>query len=177
MLFEYFLTQRKALNTPVCNSTTGATNGSLRKFAMRTAVFKRSIFINGKKTSVSLENEFWDALHEIAKYKNISAAKLAGEIARQRSTVNLSSAIRVHVYNHFRSCEGKQKAVCGQTQRHLDSASLRARAEECRALADGSNDEKMHAVMFRIAADYEQMAVNAARLERETESYFGCRSV
>ena len=84
MLFEYFLTQRKALNTPVCNSTTGATNGSLRKFAMRTAVFKRSIFINGKKTSVSLENEFWDALHEIAKYKNTSAAKLAGEIARQR---------------------------------------------------------------------------------------------
>ena len=24
MLFEYFLTQRKALNTPVCNSTIGA---------------------------------------------------------------------------------------------------------------------------------------------------------
>ena len=159
----------KGTEAPVCNSTTEATNGSLRKFVMKTAVFKRSIFINGKKTSISLENEFWDALHELAKYKNTSAAKLAGEIARQRSTVNLSSAIRVHVYNHFRSCEGKQKAVCGQTQRHLDSASLRARAEQCRALADGLNDEKMHAAMFRIAADYEQMAVNAARLERETE--------
>ena len=57
----------------------------------------------------------------------------------------------------------------GQIQCHLDSASLRARAEQCRALADGLNDEKMHAAMFRIAADYEQMAVNAARLEHETE--------
>ena len=69
---------------------------------MKTAVIKRSILINGKKTSVSLENEFWDALHEIAKYKNTTAAKLAGEIARQRNTVNLSSAIRIFVYNHFR---------------------------------------------------------------------------
>ena len=137
---------------------------------MNTAVIKRSILINGKKTSISLENEFWNALHEIAKYKNTSAAKLAGEIARQCITVNLSSAIRVHVYNHFRSCEGSQKAGRGQTQRHLDSASLRARAEECRALAGESNNEKMRAVMFRIAADYEQMAVNAARPERETES-------
>ena len=136
---------------------------------MKTAVIKRSILINGKKTSISLENEFWDALHEIAKYKNTSAAKLAGEIARQRSTVNLSSAIRVHAYNHFRSREGRQKVVHGQTQRHLDSASLRARAEECRALSDRSNDEKMRAVMFRIAADYEQMAVNEHH-RRETES-------
>ena len=170
MRFVYFLTQRKALNTPVGNSAAEATNGSPRKFAMKTAVIKRSILINGKNTSISLENEFWDALHEIAKYKNTSAAKLAGEIARQCSTVNLSSAIRVHAYNHFRSREGRQKVVHGQTQRPLDSASLRARAEECRALSDGSNDEKMRAVMFRIAADYEQMAVNAARLERETES-------
>jgi len=104
---------------------------------MKTAVIKRSILINGKKTSVSLENEFWDALHEIAKYKNTTAAKLAGEIARQRNTVNLSSAIRIFVYNHFRSIQGKQKADHGYnpTRRHLDSATLLTRAEECRALA------------------------------------------
>ena len=35
MRFVYFLTQRKALKTPVGNSTTKATNGSLRKFAMK----------------------------------------------------------------------------------------------------------------------------------------------
>ncbi len=138
---------------------------------MKTAVIKRSILINGKKTSVSLENEFWDALHEIAKYKNTTAAKLAGEIARQRNTVNLSSAIRIFVYNHFRSIEGKQKANRGHnpTRRHLDSATLMTRAEEYRALADGLKDEESRTAMLRIAADYEQMAAEAARLERAAE--------
>ena len=68
---------------------------------MNTAVIKRSILINGKKTSISLENEFWDALHEIAKYKNTSAAKLAGEIARQCITVNLLSRPRVDLRRHL----------------------------------------------------------------------------
>jgi len=138
---------------------------------MKTAVIKRSILINGKKTSVSLENEFWDALHEIAKYKNTTAAKLAGEIARQRNTVNLSSAIRIFVYNHFRSIQGKQKADHGYnpTRRHLDSATLLTRAEECRALAARLEDEESRTAMLGIAADYEQMAANAARLERAAE--------
>ena len=76
---------------------------------MKTIVVKRSININGNKTNVSLENEFWDALHEIAELKNTTTSQLAGEIARQRSTVNLSSALRVYVYRHFRSLEGNRK--------------------------------------------------------------------
>ena len=80
---------------------------------MNTIVIKRSININGNKTSVSLENEFWDALHEIAESKNTTTAQLVGEIARQRTTVNLSSALRVYAYRHFRSLEGS---------RHLGSA-------------------------------------------------------
>ena len=95
--------------------------------------------------------------------------------SREKSPVNaIPSIYRLpFVYTSttiFGLVKGSQKAGRGQTQRHLDSASLMARAEECRALAGESNDEKMRAVMFRIAADYEQMAVNAARLERETES-------
>ena len=115
---------------------------------MKTAVIKRSIRINGKKTSISLENEFWDALHEIAKYKNISVGKLAEEIARQRNTINLSSAIRIFVYNHFRKQNGAHR---------LDSRTLRARAEEYRALAARLDDEGPRAAMLRIAADYELM--------------------
>jgi predicted DNA-binding ribbon-helix-helix protein len=135
---------------------------------MKTAVIKRSILINGNKTSVSLENEFWDALHEIAKSKNTTAGKLAGEIAHHRNTRNLSSAIRLFVYNHFRSFGEKQTADRGHNpaRPHLDSTTLRTRAEDCRASADGLNDEEARAAMLRIAADYEGMAANAARLER-----------
>ena len=78
-----------------------------RTYLMKTAVIKRSIFINGRKTSISLENEFWVGLHEIAKSRKTTAAKLVGEIDRQRTTINMSSAIRTYVYNYFRSIEGE----------------------------------------------------------------------
>jgi predicted DNA-binding ribbon-helix-helix protein len=129
---------------------------------MKTAVIKHSIFINGKKTSVSLEDEFWYGLLEIAEHKNTTAAKLAGEIACQRNTVNLSSAIRVYVYKHFRTQEG----VFDPVRRHLDRTTLTKRAMECRTLAGKLKDEEARASMLRIATDYEQMAVAAARQER-----------
>ncbi len=62
---------------------------------------KRSININGQKTSVSLEKEFWEGLQAIAKQKDTTASKLAEKVAQRRSTANLSSAIRIFVFNHF----------------------------------------------------------------------------
>ena len=35
----------------------------------KSAVTKHSIFINGHKTSVSLENEFWRGLHDVARQR------------------------------------------------------------------------------------------------------------
>lgn len=161
--FVRLLTWRKALN-----SQAGKLYLFCGSFAMKIAAIKRSIRINGKKTSVSLENEFWHALREIALSKNTTPAKLAEEVARQRNIVNLSSAIRIFVYNHFRLLGEKQAVDRGHdpARRRLDSKTLRTRAEECRALAGGLNDEESRTAMLRIAADYERMATNAARLER-----------
>jgi predicted DNA-binding ribbon-helix-helix protein len=69
---------------------------------MRTGIIKRSLVMRGHKTSVSLENEFWEGLHDIAKRKNISVQALAELIDDARKTNNLSSAIRVYVFNDFR---------------------------------------------------------------------------
>ncbi|MGA7253087.1 MAG: ribbon-helix-helix domain-containing protein, partial [Pseudolabrys sp.] len=63
----------------------------------KSVVIKRSITINGHKTSVSLENEFWDGLHEVARDKHTTAPMLVEQIDRDRDNVNLSSAIRVFV--------------------------------------------------------------------------------
>ncbi|MGC1876424.1 MAG: ribbon-helix-helix domain-containing protein [Pseudolabrys sp.] len=136
---------------------------------MKTAVIKRSIFINGRKTSVSLENEFWAGLHDIAKSRKITAAELVGEIDRQRTTVNLSSAIRIYVYNYFRSKEGGH-AEGNPAQHHLDGRSLRAQADKYRGLAEGLKDTETRTSMLRIAEDYEQMAASAEQLEGPTES-------
>lgn len=66
-------------------------------------VVKRSISIQGHRTSISLEQPFFDALVEIAAVRSMSLAQLVAEIdeARPRRS-NLSSALRVHVLAWFR---------------------------------------------------------------------------
>jgi predicted DNA-binding ribbon-helix-helix protein len=64
---------------------------------------KRSIVRNGQKTSVSLEQEFWEALREIASSQNTKLTTLVQKIDAGRVGTNLSSAIRVFVFNHQRA--------------------------------------------------------------------------
>ncbi len=57
---------------------------------------KRSVLVAGHRTSVSLEDAFWQALADLAQARGQSVNRLIGEIDAARTT-NLSSAIRVHV--------------------------------------------------------------------------------
>ena len=62
---------------------------------------KRSITIARHRTSISLEDAFWQALSRLAKTDGRSVADLVSEIDRQletsRSKTNLSAAIRLYV--------------------------------------------------------------------------------
>lgn len=69
---------------------------------MSEAVIKRSVMIAGHRTSVSLEQPFWEALREIAEARGSSIAGLVAEIDAQRDDSNLSSAIRLFVLAHYR---------------------------------------------------------------------------
>ena len=73
---------------------------------MKSAVIKRSVVVDGHKTSVSLENEFWEGLREIAERQSTSLSTLVGRIDQERNNCNLSSAIRVFVFSQIRA--GKQ---------------------------------------------------------------------
>lgn len=66
------------------------------------AMKKRSVVITGHRTSVSLENAFWDALKAIAGRRNFTVNQLVTEIDKQRDG-NLSSAIRVYVLTSLQS--------------------------------------------------------------------------
>lgn len=57
---------------------------------------KRSVVISGHRTSISLENVFWESLRQIAAEQGVSVNQLVTTIDRQR-TGNLSSAIRTFV--------------------------------------------------------------------------------
>jgi len=69
---------------------------------MQTMINKRSIVIAGHKTSVSLEDPFWNALKDIGRNQEMTLSKLIGDIDTQRQNGNLSSAIRLFVLAHFR---------------------------------------------------------------------------
>ena len=69
---------------------------------MKSLVSKRSIVIAGHKTSVSVEDEFWNSLKEIARERNMTLAELVGAIDADRQHANLSSAIRLFVLGVYR---------------------------------------------------------------------------
>lgn len=58
---------------------------------------KRSLSIAGHRTSITVEDPFWEALTRIAGERGLSVQALVAEIDRGRGDANLSSAIRVHV--------------------------------------------------------------------------------
>jgi predicted DNA-binding ribbon-helix-helix protein len=63
---------------------------------------KRSITIQGHRTSISLEPEFWAELNAIAVAEKLSLADLVSRIDRERGTRNLSSAARVFILKRLK---------------------------------------------------------------------------
>lgn len=65
---------------------------------------KRSLTLKGHRTSVSLEDEFWNAFRDISKKKSIPINTLAYEIDVNRDPgTGLASAIRVYVLSWYKS--------------------------------------------------------------------------
>ena len=70
--------------------------------SMKSPVVKRSIVVAGHKTSVSLEDEFWKGLKEIAGGRDMTLSDLVATIDTRRQHGNLSSAIRLFVLDFYR---------------------------------------------------------------------------
>ena len=64
---------------------------------MTSTIIKRSIVIRGHKTSVSLEDQFWTTLKEIAARRDMTLSELVGQIDAKRHHGNLSSTLRLFV--------------------------------------------------------------------------------
>ena len=63
-------------------------------------ITKRSVTIAGHRTSLSLEQQFWDILQDIAQKNKMPLAKLIADIDQKRRG-NLSSALRLYVLDHL----------------------------------------------------------------------------
>ena len=67
-------------------------------------MLKKSVVIAGRhRTSVSLEDEFWDELKNVADKLNLSVNALVTKIDAERENENLSGAIRVFILKYLKS--------------------------------------------------------------------------
>ena len=64
---------------------------------MSEGIIKRSVAIAGHRTSVSLEEPFWDELKRMAHERDMSLNGLIADIDARRARTNLSSAIRLEI--------------------------------------------------------------------------------
>jgi predicted DNA-binding ribbon-helix-helix protein len=68
---------------------------------MKSLVVKRSVVVDGHRTSVSLEDAFWSGLKEIAHNDHMTLSNMVGDIDAHRRQANLSSAIRLFVLDRI----------------------------------------------------------------------------
>ncbi|OYX25588.1 MAG: aryl-sulfate sulfotransferase [Rhodobacterales bacterium 32-66-7] len=78
---------------------------------MTTRPVKRSLTLHGHRTSVSLEEAFWDAFRAIAAERDVPLNQLAAEIDDARAgDEGLASAIRVFILRYRQGDQIRQKA-------------------------------------------------------------------
>jgi len=100
---------------------------------MKSMVIKRSVVLSGHKTSVSLEDAFWESFKEIAASRGMPLSTLLTEVESGHHHGNLSSGIRLFVLNHYRgqsSIADMERPIPSLSQRaHHQSPSLIPDAE------------------------------------------------
>lgn len=71
---------------------------------------KRSLQLSGHRTSIALEQEFWDILDHMAFVKGQTLAHMISEIDTKRSPDHpLSSILRITTLNYLRLLSGKNE--------------------------------------------------------------------
>ena len=73
----------------------------IEKARLKSWIPKRSVRIGRHKSSVSLEDAFWQSFKEIATQKDMSVDQLVSIIDKDRQHDNLSSAIRLFVLDYY----------------------------------------------------------------------------
>jgi predicted DNA-binding ribbon-helix-helix protein len=68
---------------------------------MQSTVLKRSVVLAAHKTSVSLEDEFWKGLREIATARKITLSEFIASVDLTRCRGNLSSALRLFILEFY----------------------------------------------------------------------------
>ena len=78
----------------------------------------RNIRINGRRTSLRMETDMWDALHDVARHRGVTPDVLVSEIERDRGNSSTTAALRVYMLRFYRTALS-QVANSGVAAREL----------------------------------------------------------
>ena len=62
---------------------------------------KKSLELYGRRTSMKLELEYWDALQQIADQQNVSVQDLIEQIVEGYTPPDLTSIVRLYVLKYY----------------------------------------------------------------------------
>jgi len=93
---------------------------------MKSSIEKRSIVIGGHRTSISLEDAFWNGMKMIAWERKMTLNELVGSIDASREQANLSSAIRLFVLGYY--MKDAERQAYATRQRSAFDGGLKATA-------------------------------------------------
>lgn len=94
---------------------------------MSSRLVNRNITADRGRTSMRLEPELWDALHEVCAREQITLGELVRRIERRGHPGGRTSAVRVHIVEYFRA------AATDAGHRAADHGSFPDTAEASRA--------------------------------------------
>ena len=89
---------------------------------MNSLVVKRSVIISEHKTSVSLEDAFWQGLKEIARAQGTTMSNLVTSVDVERKHGNLSSCLRLFVLEFYRERIRERAPVCNVLVAEFETA-------------------------------------------------------
>ena len=69
----------------------------------------KNVVVNGRRTSMRLDQEAWKALFDICQLENMTLHQLCSKIDTQRQDTGLSRAVRLFVLNYLRNLLKKHK--------------------------------------------------------------------
>lgn len=80
---------------------------------MTSELTRRTVRVGRDRRDITIEDQFWSGLEEIAALQGTTASQLVMRIDQDCHGENLSSAIRVYVIGHFMSRAQSPDGDCG----------------------------------------------------------------
>ncbi len=87
---------------------------------MSSSLINRNVIVDGRRTSVRLEPEMWDALGEIAEREKRTVHQICSDVDRTRTESTLTGALRVFILTYFREAASATAASSDDVPRPKD---------------------------------------------------------